>query len=89
MVRDLLHIELGLLEQGLVLDSFKAGDRVEFRPAYASSHTEKKGQRGTVVTDAPMSVVTGVLVRWDTGEERVSPCFEARKLTVLEKLAEI
>lgn len=70
-------------------DGFKVGDRVEFRPGYASARSDKKGMRGTVVDDAPMSVVTGVLVRWDIGGLRVCTCFEARKLTVLEKLAEI
>lgn len=70
-------------------DGFKKGERVEFRPSYGSMHREKKGQRGTVVSDAPMSLVTGVVVLWDTGEERCVPCLEAVHLNVLEKMSEI
>ena len=68
---------------------FLAGDRVEYRSPYFRANRDLNGVRGTVVEPAPMSLFTGVRILWDTGEERVVSCLEARKLTLLESLSEV
>ena len=65
------------------------GDRVEYRVSYASAPSKPKALRGTVVEDAPLSLQTGVKVLWDDGDERVVPCFEAKRLDLLDRMAEL
>ena len=47
------------------------------------------GLRGTVLDDTPRSIVTGVHVAWDNGEETTVSCFEVRELDPLERLSEV
>jgi hypothetical protein len=68
---------------------YKAGDRVEYREMYANHTDILCGARGTVLEGAPMGLMTGVSIRWDNGDEQVMSCLQARKLSLLERLAEI
>ena len=67
---------------------YEVGDRVEYRAMYGTS-SPLHGTRGTVLEGAPMSLMTGVRVQWDDGTEQVMNCFQARKLTLLEVMAEL
>ena len=68
---------------------YRKGDRVEYRGGYASLVKLCAGLRGTVLADAPISIMTGVLVSWDDGVQRTVECIRVRKLNVLELLSEI
>lgn len=70
---------------------FKAGDRIEYRVMYAVHKNDAmKGVRGTVIEDAVLSIMTGVLVRWDNGvKDVVVSGFQARKLNLLERIGEV
>jgi hypothetical protein len=71
---------------------YKVGDRVEFRPGYASIEERcglVGGQRGVVIEDAPLSILAGVLVQWDDGPESVVSGMQARKLGLLEIIGEL
>jgi hypothetical protein len=66
---------------------FRVCDRVELVASYIND--APKGLRGNVLEDAPASLTAGVRVLWDDGEERVVAVYEARKLGLLELMAEI
>jgi hypothetical protein len=68
---------------------FHEGERVEYREPYADLLSRLSGQRGTVVVDAPLSLVTGVTILWDKGEMLTVSCLSVRKLGVLDLMAEI
>ena len=68
---------------------YEVGDRVEYREMYANHTDILCGARGTVLEGAPMSLMAGVVIRWDNGDKQVMSCLQARKLSLLEILAEI